>query len=103
MAEKISVKDKKVQESLKANVGKYIEVRGVFVSGDPINKLEGEALERDIRFQKETQHRMYIQKDPYIKFKLIKYALSRGYAYDDVASVVDKVLAESEEKNYLVP
>ena len=71
MAEnKISVKDKAVQESLKANVGKYIEVRGIFVSGDPINKLEGEALERDIRFQKETQHRMYINKEPYIKFKI---------------------------------
>ena len=44
-----------------------------------------------------------LQGDPYTKFKLIKYALSRGYAYDDVASVVDKVLAESEEKNDLVP
>lgn len=35
-----------------------------------------------------------LQGDPYIKFKLIKYALSRGYTYDEVASVVEKVLSE---------
>lgn len=35
-----------------------------------------------------------LQGDPYIKFKLIKYALSRGYLYDDVGRVVDKVLSE---------
>ena len=35
-----------------------------------------------------------LQGDPYIKFKLIKYALSRGYRYDDVAPVVEKVLSE---------
>ena len=32
--------------------------------------------------------------DPFIKFKLIKYALSRGYSYDDVAPVVERILAE---------
>ena len=35
-----------------------------------------------------------LQGDPFIKFKLIKYALSRGYPYDDVAPVVEKVLSE---------
>ena len=35
-----------------------------------------------------------LQGDPYIKFKLIKYALSRGYLYDDVGPVVEKILAE---------
>ena len=35
-----------------------------------------------------------LQGDPYIKFKLIKYALSRGYRYDDVAPVVEIVLSE---------
>lgn len=35
-----------------------------------------------------------LQGDPYIKFKLIKYALSRGYLYDDVGPVVEKVLSE---------
>lgn len=32
--------------------------------------------------------------DPFIKFKLIKFALSRGYEYDKVASAVDEVLSE---------
>lgn len=34
-----------------------------------------------------------LQGDPFIKFKLIKYALSRGYGYDEVSSVVDRVLS----------
>lgn len=34
-----------------------------------------------------------LQGDPFIKFKLIKYALSRGYRYDDVAPVVDRILS----------
>ena len=35
-----------------------------------------------------------LEGDPYIKFKLIKYALSRGYEYDVVAPVVDRVLGQ---------
>ncbi|MBO4917806.1 MAG: RecX family transcriptional regulator [Bacteroidales bacterium] len=34
-----------------------------------------------------------LQGDPFIKFKLIKYALSRGYRYDDVGPVVEKILS----------
>lgn len=37
-----------------------------------------------------------LQGDPFIKFKLIKYALSRGYRYDDVAPVVDRILSQIE-------
>ena len=39
-----------------------------------------------------------LQGDPYIKFKLIKYALSRGYLYDDVAKAVDKILSEWKDE-----
>ena len=35
-----------------------------------------------------------LEGDPYIKFKLIKYALSRGYEYDVVAPVVERVLGQ---------
>ena len=35
-----------------------------------------------------------LEGDPYIKFKLIKYALSRGYEYDVVAPLVDRVLGQ---------
>lgn len=37
-----------------------------------------------------------LQGDPYIKFKLIKFALSRGYSYDEVSSAVEKVLSSDE-------
>lgn len=67
---RISVRDKSVQEDLKMVVGKIITVNGVLTGGDPINKLEGEALKRDIVFQKEKQHRKFLQKEPYIKFTI---------------------------------
>ena len=40
--------------------------------------------------------RRSLQGDPYIKFKLIKYALSRGYDYDEVAAVVEKALSTED-------
>lgn len=33
--------------------------------------------------------------DPYAKFKLIKYALSRGYDYSDVAPLAERMLTHS--------
>ena len=38
-----------------------------------------------------------LQGDPFIKFKLIKYALSRGYRYDEVASAVENILSNNEQ------
>ena len=38
-----------------------------------------------------------LQGDPFIKFKLIKYALSRGYRYDEVASAVENILSKNEQ------
>lgn len=38
--------------------------------------------------------RKALEGDPYIKFKLLKYALGRGYGYDQVAPFVDKVLSD---------
>lgn len=38
--------------------------------------------------------RKSLEGDPYIKFKLIKYALSRGYDYDIVSPVVERVLGQ---------
>ena len=37
-----------------------------------------------------------LQGDPQIKFKLLKYALGRGYDYDRIVSLVDKVLADGQ-------
>ena len=36
-----------------------------------------------------------LQGDPYIKFKLIKYALSRGYGYAEVEPAVESILTHS--------
>ena len=38
-----------------------------------------------------------LQGDPFIKFKLIKYALSRGYRYDEVAPAVENILSKNEQ------
>ena len=40
--------------------------------------------------------RRTLEGDPFIKFKLIKYALSRGYGYDTVAPLVDRILSEEQ-------
>lgn len=68
--ERISVRDAAVQEDLKKVIGKIITVEGILTGGDPINKLDGEALVRDIAFQKEKQHRKFLVKEPYIKFTI---------------------------------
>lgn len=39
-----------------------------------------------------------LQGDPYIKFKLIKYALSRGYGYEEVSAAVAKALSSEENQ-----
>ena len=38
-----------------------------------------------------------LREDPYVKFKLIKFALARGYEYDAVSRVVEEILKESAE------
>ena len=35
-----------------------------------------------------------LQGDPQIKFKLLKYALGRGFDYEKIAPMVDKVLSD---------
>ena len=43
-----------------------------------------------------TAKRNALLGDPYIKFKLIKYALSRGYRYDEVGPAVENILSEND-------
>lgn len=66
----ISIKDKEVQKNLKANVGRVISIKGTLKAGDPINPLTGDALDKDIAFQKNTQHRKYLIKDEHFKFSV---------------------------------
>lgn len=37
-----------------------------------------------------------LAEDPQCKIKLLKFAMSRGYAYDEVKTVVDKVMTDGE-------
>ena len=41
-----------------------------------------------------SARRKALEGDPQIKLKLLKYALGRGYSYDQIAPTVDKVLAD---------
>ncbi len=72
MAEKntISLKDKKVQAELAEKNGKLMTITGIYSGGNIISKLEGDALERDIDFQKNQMHRRYLKTEPYYKFNL---------------------------------
>ena len=51
---------------------------------------EGKA---DVRLQKLLENKMRsLKDDPQIKLKLIRFALGRGYQYDDIAPVIDSLL-----------
>ena len=57
---------KNVQKNLALCVGKYIEVKGILSGGDPINKLEGAALQKNIEFQKKyTAQKIYSERPIY--------------------------------------
>ena len=67
---KVEIRSADAQKSLMANIGRVISVKGVLRSGDPINRLTGDALEKDIEFQKNTQHRRFIVRSPHYKFTI---------------------------------
>ncbi len=69
-APKVSLKDPAIKEELAQKVGKIMLVHGKLAGGDPIKKLEGEDLQKDIDFQKDTQHRRYPITDPHYKFRI---------------------------------
>lgn len=60
-----------------------------------LEEIDAEAAEAKLQKLVAAKCKL-LQGDPYIKFKLIKYALSRGYGYDTVAPVVERILSESE-------
>ena len=67
---KVEIRSADVQKSLMANIGRVISITGVLKSGDPINRLNGDALEKDIEFQRATQHRRFLVRDPHYKFTI---------------------------------
>ncbi len=69
-APKISLKDPAVRAELAKKVGKVMTITGKLCGGDPITKLEGEALAEDIKYQKEKQKRKFPVTDPHYKFRI---------------------------------
>lgn len=45
-----------------------------------------------------AKHRL-LKDDPQSKFKLLKYALSRGYDYDELRPVVEEIISEAKADN----
>ncbi len=75
-ANRVSLKDPAIKEELAKKVGKVMTITGKLAGGDPITKLEGEALQEDIKFQKEKQHRRFPVTDPHYKFRIEDAALN---------------------------
>lgn len=69
-------------------VGKGIP-RSVVV--EALGEVDQDEAARRMRSVLETKARTLIG-DPQIKFKLLKFGLTRGYEYDQVAPVVDDIL-----------
>lgn len=58
---------------------------------EALSQVDPDAASSKLRKLVESKWKT-LQDDPYGKFKLIKYALSRGYEYDEVASMVEDVI-----------
>lgn len=58
---------------------------------DALGDVDQEEADRRMRSVIETKIRT-LDGDPQIKFKALKFALTRGYEYDQVAPVVDDIL-----------
>ena len=64
-----------------------------------LGEIDKEEADRRMRSVLETKCRTLIG-DPQIKFKLLKFGLTRGYEYDQLAPVVAELLKDMEMINY---
>lgn len=60
------------------------------VIAEALGDIDEGAAERRLQKLCEAKWKV-LQGDPYAKFKLIKYALSRGYEYDEINKIVDSL------------
>ena len=61
---------------------------------EALGEIDGEAASAKLEKLVTAKFKL-LTGDPYVKFKLIKYALSRGYDYSDVEPVVERILTQS--------
>ena len=65
---------------------------------EALGEVDQNEADRRMRSVLETKLKTLIG-DPQIKFKLLKFGLTRGYEYDQVAPVVDDLLKEIDLNN----
>lgn len=64
---------------------------------DALGDVDQEEADRKMRSVIEAR-KGTLEGDPQIKFKLLRFALTRGYEYDRVAPVVDEILKNNDKK-----
>ncbi len=68
------------------------------VVAEALSEVDQDEAARRMRSVLETKVKTLVG-DPQIKFKLLKFGLTRGYEYDQVAPVVDGLLKEIDLNN----
>lgn len=68
------------------------------VVSQALGEVDQDEADRKMRSVLETKRGTLVG-DPQIKFKLLKFGLTRGYEYDKLAPVVDELLKEMETIN----
>ncbi len=61
-----------------------------------LEEIDDSSADRKMETVIRTKYRM-LKDDPQVRLKLLKFALGRGYSYDDVRALVDKIISEADE------
>ena len=81
----------------KVKIAYMLSAKGI--SRETINEafedIDDDSASRKLENVIRVKYRL-LADDPQCKLKLLKFALSRGYSYDEVKSVVDKVMTDGE-------
>lgn len=79
----------------KVKIAYMLSAKGI--SRDTINEafedIDDDSASRKLENVIRVKYRL-LADDPQCKIKLLRFALSRGYSYDEVRSVVDKVMTD---------
>lgn len=81
----------------KVKIAYMLSAKGI--SRETINEafedIDDDSATRKLENVIRVKHKL-LADDPQCKLKLLKFALSRGYSYDEVKPVVDKVMTDGE-------
>lgn len=65
------------------------------IIAEALEEIDGNRAQDRLNRLLQTKHKS-IKDDPQCRLKLLRYALGRGYAYDDVASEIDRLIHNSD-------